>query len=252
MLKTRIQRYLILVTISGLFSFEAKSADINILTESFPSELERLGENEMGGVAGEVLTAALRQNHISFKIIWTRWKTAQQQTIENKDKKNFIAPLTRNAKRENLFNWVAKVYEINTVFFTKKGNKKINSFAEMKGKKNGVLLGSSYEQKVINEKGEANKNEVSSVPYDKINIEKLLSGEIYAWYDSVVGGNAYIKSEKIDSNQIEYGNKIDVEDNYIASTNATSPELIKEVKDAIESFRKTKKYNEILNKYGMK
>ncbi|MBX9837317.1 MAG: hypothetical protein K2X69_03270 [Silvanigrellaceae bacterium] len=101
-------------------SLEAKSEDINILAESVPSEIENLPENRVGGVGGEVLTEALKANNITFKMVWTRWKVAQQQVQANKDKKSFIVPLTRNPEREAKYNWVAKIYEVNTVFFYKK------------------------------------------------------------------------------------------------------------------------------------
>ncbi|MBX9837318.1 MAG: ABC transporter substrate-binding protein, partial [Silvanigrellaceae bacterium] len=94
-------------------------------------------------------------------------------------------------------------------FFIKKGNRKINFLKEIEGKKIGVLLESSYEQKIINAKGAAFKNEIASVPYDNLNARKLLTGEIDAWYDSIIGGNAFIKNEKLDRNQFEYGNVID-------------------------------------------
>ncbi len=233
-------------------SLEAKSEDINILAESVPSEIENLPENRVGGVGGEVLTEALKANNITFKMVWTRWKVAQQQVQANKDKKSFIVPLTRNPEREAKYNWVAKIYEVNTVFFIKKGNRKINFLKEIEGKKIGVLLESSYEQKIINAKGAAFKNEIASVPYDNLNARKLLTGEIDAWYDSIIGGNAFIKNEKLDRNQFEYGNVIDKEDNYIATTNSTSSVLINKVKNAIETFKKTKKYSEIINKYFTK
>lgn len=239
----------ILFAFLSCVSLEAKSVDINILAENIPSEMENLGENRMGGIGGEVLTEALKANQITYKMVWSRWKVAQQQVQANKDKKSFIVPLTRNPEREAKYNWVAKIYEVNTVFFTKKGNKKINSLKEIQGKKIGVLLETSYEQKIINAKGAAFKNEIASVPYDNLNARKLLTGEIDAWYDAIIGGNAFIKTEKLDRNQFEYGNVIDKEDNYIATTNSTSSELINKVKNAIENFKKTKKYSEIIEKY---
>jgi len=85
-------------------SLEAKSEDINILAENIPSEMENLGENRMGGIGGEVLTEALKANQITYKMVWSRWKVAQQQVQVNKDKKSFIVPLTRNPEREAKYN----------------------------------------------------------------------------------------------------------------------------------------------------
>ena len=112
-----------------------------------------------------------------------------------------------------------------------------------------MQVGTSYEQKILNQKGKAFKDEVSSVPYDQINVKRLLLGEIFAWYTSSISGKANIVAEKIDLNQFEYGNKIDVEENYISTNSKVDPKLIERVTNAFEQFRKTEKYTEIIKKY---
>ncbi len=47
----------------------------------------------------------------------------------------------------------------------------------------------------------------------------------------------------------EFGNKIDVEENYIATAKDTPKDLVEKVKEAIESFKKTAEYNTIIKKY---
>ena len=48
---------------------------------------------------------------------------------------------------------MAKIYDVETIFITKKGNKKINSLEQIVDKKNWcVQVGTSYEQKILNQK----------------------------------------------------------------------------------------------------
>ena len=242
-------RTIILYLLICLPNFIAKAEDITLITENFPAESEHVSENSVGGICGEILTQALDAKKISFKIIWSRWKRAQLETISNVDKKSFIIPLTRNEEREKKYYWVSKLYDAETVFFVKKGNKKINSLREARGKKIGVLLDSSFELKMLNKKSGLNKRDIEAVPYDSINVKKVLSGEIDAWYNNLVGGFALIHSEKIDPNEFEYGNTIDSEENFIATTDATPKELINKVKNAIDSFKNTPQYFSIIKKY---
>jgi len=223
--------------------------DLIIVTENVPSEVEKLSNGEVSGIFGEITTEALRLRKLKYQFVWTRWKTAQSKVKENIDKKTFILPLTRIPEREKFYNWVAKIYDVETIFITKKGNKKINSLEQIVDKKIGVQVGTSYEQKILNQKGKAFKDEVESVPYDHLNVKKLLLGEIYAWYTSIISGKANITAVNIDLNQFEFGNKIDIEENYISTTAGTDPQLIEKVKEAFDEFRKTKSYNEIISKY---
>lgn len=252
MLKSRFVLPTVVASIfSGCF-LSAHAQDIHILTENFPSETEKVGENQVSGIGGEIVTKALEAKKISFKMIWSPWKRAQQETLSNADKKSFIIPLTRNADREPNYNWVAKLYDAETAFLTLKSNKKIDAIADAKGKKIGVLLGSSYQDFILDPKHGINKADIEAVPSDATNAKKLEAGKIYGWYVGVIGGIAALKAEKIDLAKIEIGKNIDKEENYIATAKNTSPELVNKVKDAIESFRKTPEYKAIIKKYAGK
>lgn len=230
----------------------AYAEDIFIRTENFPSETEKIAENQVGGIGGEIVTKALEAKKISFKMIWSPWKRAQQETQANSDKKSFVIPLTRNAEREASYNWVAKLYDADTSFLTLKSNKKIDTLADAKGKKIGVLLGSSYEGFIADAKNGLSKSDIEAVPNDATNAKKLEAGKILGWYTGVIGGIAALKAEKIDLNKIEIGKNIDREENYIATAKNTPAELANKVKDAIESFKKTPQYAAIIKKYAGK
>nr|BFD32176.1 ABC transporter substrate-binding protein [Pigmentibacter ruber] len=242
-----------LLTPVFLFAFgTAIAQDISILTENFPSETEKIGENQVSGIGGDIVTKALEAKKISFKMVWSPWKRAQQETLANSDKKSFVIPLTRNSEREASYNWVAKLYDADTAFLTLKSNKKLDSIADAKGKKIGVLLGSSYEGFIADAKHGLNKADIEAVPNDATNAKKLDAGKIYGWYSGVIGAVAALKAEKIDIGKIDIGKNIDREENYIATAKNTPAELANKVKDAIESFKKTPQYAAIIKKYAGK
>lgn len=240
------------VSVSLFFTVAAYAEDITIMTENFPSETDKVSENKIGGIAGEIITKALEAKKITFKMAWSPWKRAQQETQSNSDKKSFIIPLTRNAERESSYNWVAKIYDADTAFLTLKGTKKLDSMSEAKGKKIGVLLGSSYEGTIVDAKSGLTKSDIEAVANDATNAKKLEAGKIYGWYTGVIGGIAVLKAEKISISKIEIGKNIDREENYIATAKDTPAELANKVKDAIESFKKTPQYSAIIKKYAGK
>ncbi|WGL60451.1 hypothetical protein QEJ31_02395 [Pigmentibacter sp. JX0631] len=78
--------------------------DINILADGdFAGEIDKVAENEIGGIGGEIVTKALKSANISYKVLWRPWKRAFTEAQDNSDKKTFIIPLTRNKEREEKF-----------------------------------------------------------------------------------------------------------------------------------------------------
>lgn len=232
-----------------------RAQDITIMTHVFPLQTEMLAENEnenenqISGIC-EIITKALDANKMTYKVLWLPWKRAQIETLENKDKKTFIIPLTRNINREKYYNWVAKIYDLNTSFITAKGNKKINSMREAKGKRIGVLLGTSYENTLHDEKNHLDINDIEPATSEATNAKKLFAGRIDAWYSGIVSAIYTVKSEKMDIKNFEFGDKIIKEVHYIATPKSTPKDLVNKVKSAILNFQKTPQYSAIMKKYN--
>lgn len=235
--------------VTGLWRVSSFAEDITLIAEDFLSETEKISENKVGGIGGEIVTKAFEAKKMTYKMVWQPWKRAQHDVQENLDKKSFIIPLTRNEERESSYNWTAKLYDAETAFFTNKGDKKINSFKEADGKKIGVLLGSSYEATLLDVKNGIHKSEIESVPVEDTNFKKLSTGKINSVYTGVIGGFAIIRALKLDPEKFSVGDKIDNEPNYIATVKSTPQELIDKVKNAIEDFKKTPEYAAIIKRY---
>ncbi|WGL59877.1 transporter substrate-binding domain-containing protein [Pigmentibacter sp. JX0631] len=227
--------------------FTVFAEDVTIFTHDFPSKTEKWGENQIGGIAGEIISQAFRHKNITFKIIWEPWIRAQEDCLANTDSKSFIIPFTRNADREKKYLWVSKIYNADTVFISYKGTKPINSIEDVKNKKIGVMLATSYETFLLNQK--LNKQNIIPAPKDSQNIKALEEKTIDAWYTSVIGALSFLKEQKLNIDYYTFGNKIDTEENYIATTQKTPEKLIHKVKQAIESFKKTPQYAAVVRKY---
>lgn len=50
--------------------------DITICTQVLPAKTDKLGENQVGGIGGEIITKALAAKKITFKMNWLPWKRA--------------------------------------------------------------------------------------------------------------------------------------------------------------------------------
>ncbi len=93
------------------------------------------------------------------------------------------------------------------------------------------------------------KSEVDSVPVEETNFKKLSGKKIQTVYTGVIGGFAIIRALKLDPSQFEVGDKIDTEENYIATAKSTPQDLVDKVRSAVEDFKKTPEYAAILKKY---
>lgn len=108
-----------------IFSF---AEDVTIITHDFPSKTEKWGENQIGGIAGEIISQAFKHKNITFKIIWEPWIRAQEDCLANTDSKSFIIPFTRNPDREkNIYGFLKSIMLIRFLLAIKEQNQSILS-----------------------------------------------------------------------------------------------------------------------------
>ncbi|OHX15205.1 hypothetical protein BI343_02290 [Chromobacterium amazonense] len=232
----------------ALFNFShSQAAEVIIRTYEFPNETDRLADDQIGGIAGKIITAALSAQHIRFQLIWQPWLRAQAEVKSDSEGNSFIIPLTRNSERENQYVWVSKLYDSNIAFLTLPGKTKIDSIAEVGKYKVGVLAGTGYEATL-------QRNGLSSEQIDRNteetrNAKKLLLGRIDAWYTGVIGGMHLLQKEGYDVRKVQIGRSIDTEADYIATSKKTPQALVEKVRNAIERYKKTPDYEKLIQSY---
>nr|BFD32536.1 hypothetical protein GTC16762_21540 [Pigmentibacter ruber] len=244
-MKKIILIFLLLIT-NSVF---AEDIDIVILTHEFSNQTVAITDNKITGIAGDILSSALNQSNISYKIIYLPWKRAQLDTLLNSNKKTFILPLTRNAERENNYIWISKLYELESIFLTLKNEKNIDNFSTAKNKKIGVLFGSSMEQTLRDTKNGLVPEDIETSFNQTAILKKLIDKRIDAWYDVKIDIVAELKNQNQDISNYNFGKKIDLEENYIATSKNVSKELIQKIENSFEKFKKTPEYIKILKNY---
>ncbi|WGL59515.1 ABC transporter substrate-binding protein [Pigmentibacter sp. JX0631] len=227
----------------------AEEVDIVILTHEFSNQTVALNENKITGIAGDILTNALSQSNISYKIIYLPWKRAQLDTLLNSNKKTFILPLTRNEERENNYIWVSKLYELESIFLTLKSEKNIDNFNDAKNKIIGVLFGSSMEQTLKDTKNGLYLENIETSFNQTAILKKLLDKRIDTWYDVKIDIVAELKNQNQDISSFNFGKKIDIEENFLATSKNVPKELIQKIENSFEKFKKTPEYIKILKNY---
>ncbi|APJ03752.1 substrate-binding periplasmic protein [Silvanigrella aquatica] len=233
----------------SFFSHSVSAQDFTLVTQEFHGQTDRWADDQMGGLGGEIVTKAFAAAKLKFKINWMPWKRAQDAVLENSEKNAFILPLTRNKTRESKYNWVVKIYDNETAFYTLKKNKPINDMSDAQGKKIGVLLASSYELTILDPKNGFKRENIISYPKDSLLIKKLESGAIDAWYTGIMGAAIIIHDEKLNSKHFFHGKTIDKEANYLATSKKTSKEITNKVQKAVEKFKKTPEFKALVKKY---
>ena len=224
----------------------AESKEVIIYTYEFPGETDMLPGGLIGGVAGEVITNALNKENISFKVIWVPWKRAQAKIIGGMESNAFIIPLSRNDERERDYQWVSKLYDSYTAFFSLGEKRKINSLNEIGSYRVGVLSGTSGEY-FLRENGFQNKIDGSNEEYR--NAKKLILGRIDTWYARVILGRHLLSKEGFSRQYINVGKSIETEQDYIATSKNSDKETVEKVKSAINKYKKTDEYKALLIKY---
>nr|BFD31588.1 hypothetical protein GTC16762_12060 [Pigmentibacter ruber] len=238
---------------SSMFSPFCYSADISLLADgSFTGEIELIGENQLGGLDGEIVSKALKAKNITFDLEWRPWARAYKEALDNKNKKTFIIPLTRIVERENLFVWCSKIYDAHTVFISMKGAAKVNTFKEAQNLRIGVIAGSSYLAILKRPENGLLEDNIETVAFDSRNFSKLIGKRIDAWFTLDIVGITTIKNsidgKILTEKSFQIGKAIAKQEKYIGTTIDTPKELINKVHDAIESFKKTSEYTKIISR----
>jgi len=206
--------------------------------------------NSKIGIATLIVSKALTRNGIKFDLEWKPWIRTYNEGLENKNKKTFIIPLTRIEEREKLFVWCSKIYSSNSVFITLKDSKKINSFKDAKDLRIGTMGGSSYLMLLKRPENGIKEENIEVVTFDTRAFNMLIGKRIDAWFALESSAVRIIRESNKSVDLFQIGKHIHTQDNYIGTTSKTSPELIKKVSNAIESFKKTQEYNKILEEFG--
>ncbi len=184
------------------------------------------------GIVGDVAVAAMAKAGYVMKIHVLPWARSQKHVSEEHD--HLIAPLSRIPEREERFTWIASIMPMERAFFSL--DRKVSSFAQAKETyhKIGVGLGSAQEQ-ILRSEG-FSERQIHTLAIGDNPAQMLLMGRIDAWFNGVPESRYIwprVSKRKLLMSPV--GSHADL---YLACSKQCSPQMVEDLRDAIDALRK--------------
>lgn len=165
---------------------------------------------DMPGITVEMLREAAARADVDLDILYSPWKRAQN-TVHTTPQ-TIVLPPARTATREEKFDWIAKLLEIQFMFFT--NGEVINSFEEAQSLGKIVVLRDSAMMHILKSKGFTNLmpvNDLRQVP------KMLASGRADAWFEVGHMAQSVLKGAGLPKDTLAQGDTVLATDLWIAS-----------------------------------
>lgn len=228
-------------------SLDGMFYQVDVYTTGTLYPLVIIDKKQLDGVSGEFLTLATSKIISKLNVIVMPWPRAQVEV--NKVKNALIIPMTKTPERENKYKWLGKVFDDPICYFTHKPKLEIKSINDLNiVKKAGLLRHGPANLELLKQ----NKN-IKVIDSNEINqlVVKLYKNEIdliLAGYSTVAyywGLNNYDLKE-LSCYHTKYANQ-----HFVAASLNSDQEFVVSMKKAIEEFKKTKEYKNLLLKYHL-
>jgi polar amino acid transport system substrate-binding protein len=173
------------------------------------------------------------------------WKRAQKALQETEKGPKLIFPLIRSPERENIYRWVAELYVDDIVLLSKKDGKTLESLADARGLRVGVVGGSALLPEL-----KADKGQVIEVAPDIESCAKLLkAGRIDAWYVSKWVGLSTLKHAGISKDDVKVSPAVRRMSIFLGASMGTSDKVVEAWSQAFEKIKADGSYEKLLNKW---
>lgn len=226
-----------------VFSAQAKEK-LLIVTEEYPPYNYTSENGELDGVGTKILNEVLAKVDYDYEIEVLPWARAYHLALNEKNV--LIYTISRTKERENLFKWIGVAGPINQAVIKLKDRNdiKLESESDLLKYKSGSIredIGEQYLKKI------GAKN-IQSVAKLELNIRKLKAKRIdYIIYNDLA---FFYEAKKLKENvdQFEVAFTIDEYsgNTYMAFSDETSDEIVKDFQEALNSTIKSGKYEEII------
>ncbi|WP_017901821.1 substrate-binding periplasmic protein [Pseudomonas asplenii] len=183
------------------------------------------------GIVGDIVVQAIARTGRTTHIEALPWARAQRHVSDRQDL--LIAPLTRTPEREDRFTWIAPVMSMDRAFFSL--DKPVTSFEQARQTYRviGVGLGSAQEE-ILRAQGFDN-DQIYPLTIGDNPAQMLLMGRIDAWFNGVPESR-YIWP-KLSERKLYMSPVMSSADVYLACSKQCSAELVKGLRNAVETLR---------------
>lgn len=184
-----------------------------IITTSIPP-YTYLEKGESDGLVSAIVKAMAKHVGHSGKIDHLPWvRCLKMASTTNQAAPPLIIPLNRSKKRENTYKWIVELYRDETVLVTKKGQQPVMEDVKLaKNLRTGVLMASPLEQQLRT----AGFSKIDPSTDEDTNARKLNAGRLDVWHVARMVAPFVYNRLGLDSTELQYGAKLDVNDLYLA------------------------------------
>ncbi|MCP4150527.1 MAG: amino acid ABC transporter substrate-binding protein [bacterium] len=237
-----------IVLIVVFFSANIFAEEITVVTEYWPPyNYEKDGV--ITGLSTEIVRATLERAKVKGNFGVYPWGRAYDMALN--DKNVLIYTITRNEKREKLFQWIGPIAsrELYLWKLKKRTDIVINDIEEAKKYVVGSEINDAATQMLIDYGFKEDVN-LEIVPTNENNYRKLFEGRVDLFNGVRSSVVFQFRKHNLPFDQIETAFLL-VKANtyYMAFGKKTSPDLVARIQKAFEAISKEKKVEAITNKY---
>ena len=200
--------------------------------------------NEFTGIDVDLLKEAAKMQGFNIEMKFIGFSAAVQ-AVENHQADAMIAGMTITPEREKSFDFSTPYFESGIQLAVKKGNDKIQSYKDLKGKKVGVKVGTESADYIMNHKDEygytVKQFDTADQLYDavKVNaVDAIMDDYPVIGYAISQGQALQTPIKRVTGGK--YG---------FAVKKGQNPELIEMFNEALAEMKRTGKYDQIVNQY---
>ena len=242
----------IILLILILVSTTAFAQQLQIVSEETPPLQMLNSHNQPAGAMVEIVEAMLKKAKLKADIKFYPWARSYQLAL--KEENTLIFSLFRDKERENKFQWIGKLYTLNSYLTSLKSRTdiKIDSIAEAKSYTVGTIRGDLAESYLLAQDFQLNRNLFVSRKYDVL-WEQLYSGRIDTAFTNSVLWRYEIESLGLDPKQLNLNFQVPnfASDLYIAASKTTDKAIVSSLTSALNSMKSDGSYQAILTKWKM-
>lgn len=250
-----LQLKLVLILFSLSFHSALRGEQLTLYTEEFPP-FNYTQDSKHTGAATEIVKAVMvlaKQDYVIKSYPWARSYHASQT-----EKNALIYSISRRQKREPLFKWIGIIAPANQSVFALRTRTdiNINNLNEMKKYTIGTTIEDARESYLVAKGFNLSQFErVGGNSAYQLQFWQLMRGRIDLWPMPNAVMNYVVKDSNEDPKKVIKNvfplKEISQEGYYIAASLSTSDEVVDKLKKALNAFKKTEDYRQIIKKWGL-
>ena len=240
---------------SLLLSTSSFAQQLTIYTEEFPP-YNFTEDGKIVGVSTEVVETVMKETGLDYEIAIYPWARTYKYTKQRPN--SLIFSISRRESREAEFKWIGIITPSRHSVFalSSRTDVQIENIDDLKNYKIGTTIDDARETYLLNNGFEVGKlQRVGGDDANNRNYQKLKLGRIDVWPMPEAVAHYILKQAGDDPDKsirkVFVFEEMSKGGYYIASGLDTSDEVVNKIRDALENFKKTPEYNDILEKWGL-